>query len=88
MQKTEEVKAFLSQNNIPLFIRITGGANLGRCYSATYFEVWRRYIDIKKEDWPSLYKFMPCGQEFYIRDSRKEDNYFVYSCEVRTDSSD
>lgn len=88
MQTTDEIKALLSKNNVPFFVRITGGKTLGRCYYGTTFEVWKKYSEIKDRDWESLSKFLPSGQESYFRGNRREGDYFVYSCEVRTDSSD
>lgn len=88
MKTLDEIKAFLKDNNVPFFVRITGGKTLGRCYYGTNFEVWRRYAGIHNEEWENLKRFLPTGQEFYIRGCYCEGDYFVYNCEVRMDSSD
>lgn len=82
-------------NRTLLSIQVTGGANLGRCYNATYFRV--TYIHrLSREQILKLreMQLLGYGQEFSIKsqcDGKEEPDsagLYVYDCEDRVDSSD
>lgn len=77
-------------NTLPVLeIYRRGGANIGRCYNAQYFEI-RCSHELSNEKIHKLREagFLGYGQEFYINPSAKEDGFFVYKVESRVDSSD
>jgi hypothetical protein len=79
----------MSNDTTPVFeIYNRGGANLGRCYNAQYFEI-RSSTELSKEQLDKLRNsgLLSYGQEFYVK-STKEDGRFVYNIEVRVDSGD
>ncbi len=85
-------------NNKPipqLVVEITGGANLGRCYNATYFKIKSLNRPLSDDDVRALRDmgWLGYGQEFEFRRGPEEpfdrwNKFYVVLVESRVDSSD
>jgi hypothetical protein len=86
-EKYAEMRKYLSENGVDVVPN--GGAHIGRCYEAMYYEI-RCSEELPKDFISFLRKvgLLGYGQEFWTQKAPMRDGKFIIQAEARVDSSD